>query len=311
MSLSLHAALLLALGMLVQVSQRGASLEPARGGGIVLAREVDGTAAYFGEHDRDRQDTGDANELEVPAEGALPSGDQVPIDLTGALPEASDAAGTNVGDALPSASGFAGGGRPAGGSLQGNQAHTSIFGAEGTGNKFVYVFDRSASMDGHGGRPLAGAKRELIASLNDLEQVHQFQIIFYNERPTVFNPSYPQPPHMLFGDSPTRRLAQNFVRGVVAAGGTRHMEALQLALNMRPDVIFFLTDAGEPQLNASELAEIRRHNARVGAMINVIEFGTGPNRGGINFLVRLARQNGGQHVYVDVTRLPSAQGTRP
>ena len=35
------------------------------------------------------------------------------------------------------------------------------------------------------------------------------------------------------------------------------------------------------------------------------EFGYGPQTDEDNFLVRLARQNGGQHQYVDVSQLPS------
>ena len=42
---------------------------------------------------------------------------------------------------------------------------TSVFGSRGIGTKFVYVFDRSNSMNDFEGRPLAGAKRELLASL--------------------------------------------------------------------------------------------------------------------------------------------------
>lgn len=184
------------------------------------------------------------------------------------------------------------------------QVETSVFGSRGIGSKFVYLFDRSNSMNEFEGRPLAGAKRELLASLADLDRIHQFQIVFYNERPTVFNPDYPRGPHMLFGDAATKRRATEFVRRMDAGGGTRHMEALKLALGMRPDVIFLVTDAGEPQLTAKELAEILRRNERVGATINAIEFGVGPDRGGTNFLVRLAEQNHGQHVYVDVTQLP-------
>jgi hypothetical protein len=52
--------------------------------------------------------------------------------------------------------------------------------------------------------------------------------------------------------------------------------------------------------------EVRQKNLRVDAQINTIEFGAGPNPGGRNFLVRLAEENRGQYVYVDVTRLPSA-----
>ena len=43
--------------------------------------------------------------------------------------------------------------------------------------KFVYVFDRSTSMEG---APLAAAKQQLIESLQSLDSVHQFHIIFFN-----------------------------------------------------------------------------------------------------------------------------------
>ncbi len=307
LSLVLHATLLIALGLLVRVAQRGAQLEPARGGGIVLAHDVDGQAEYYGERDAAASNSPPDQESSTATSTALPSSEELPIDLAGALPSAStESAGTAMGDSLPTADGFTqGAGLPPRGSIGGNQARTSIFGAEGVGSKFVYVFDRSASMDGYQGRPLRAAKGELIASLEDLDKVHQFQIIFYNDRPTVFNPFHPQPPRMLFGDAQTKRRAQNFVRGIIAAGGTEHMEALKRALAMRPDVIFFLTDAAEPQLSPQQLAKIRQLNNRVGATIHAIEFGAGPSQGGMNFLVRLAKQNGGTHIYVDVTRLPA------
>jgi len=306
LSFALHATLLVMLGLLVRVTQRGGDLPPARGGGIVLTRQVEGEAQYYGEG---RDTSSEKSESENAAESmaaALPSGDQVPVDLAGALPQASMApSGSDAGVSLPKADGLTqGGGLPSGGRIDGDQTKTSIFGAEGVGSKFVYVFDRSASMEGYHGRPLRAAKSELIASLGDLEKIHQFQVIFYNERPLVFNASPPLPPRMLFGDDTVKRRAQNFVKGIIAAGGTHHVNALHLALGMNPDVIFFLTDAAEPQLSASQLQEIRYRNGRVGAQIHAIEFGAGPSQGGENFLKRLAAQNGGRHVYVDVTTLP-------
>jgi hypothetical protein len=302
-----HLTVLLTLAAVVQVAPRGAALEPARGGGIVLARDVGETSEYYGAEGESTGESTQQAEQTLAPEEALPGGEQVPVDLAGALPAATNPTdGTGMGDGLPSASGMVGGAKPGRGSVGGNPAHTQVFGAQGYGNKFVYVFDRSASTDGYQGRPLAAEKRELIASLKDLDDIHQFQIVFYNEQPTVFNPDAPQPPKMLFGEASTKRLAQNFVRGIIAAGGTRHVAALRLALNMRPDVVFFLTDAGDPVMTANELEDIRQRNMRAGATINVIEFGAGPNPGSQNFLVRLAQQNSGQYVYVDVTRLPPA-----
>ena len=83
-----------------------------------------------------------------------------------------------------------------------------MFGVSGEGHKFVYVFDRSGSMDGHGGAPLAAAKAELISSLKDLGQVHQFQIIFYNEQPRIFSPTGVLG-RLVFGTEQNKNLARS------------------------------------------------------------------------------------------------------
>lgn len=179
---------------------------------------------------------------------------------------------------------------------------TSVFGATGQGSLFVYVFDRSDSMNSYRGRPLAASRAELIKSLESLQPTHQFQILFYNSRITAFNPSRARSAQLMFATEQNKELAARFVDQVPASDGTQHMDALRLALRLAPDVIFLLTDAGEPQLTASELERLRQLNT--GTLINAIEFGVGPDPGGDNFLKRLARQSGGQHVYVDVTSLP-------
>lgn len=186
--------------------------------------------------------------------------------------------------------------------VRGGTARTGVFGAVGEGRKFVYVFDRSGSMDGHGGAPLSAAKRELMASLDDLGTTHQFQIIFYNEHPRVFNPTG-TPGRLVFGTEQNKYLAQKFVGSITADGATRHDEALEMAIKMAPDVIFFLTDADEPRMTAKQLARVAQLNR--GTSINAIEFGYGTQVDSEDFLVKLARQNSGKHVYVDISRLPA------
>lgn len=188
--------------------------------------------------------------------------------------------------------------------MKGGRALTGVFGLVGEGHKFVYVFDRSGSMDGHGGAPLIAAKSQLLNSLEDLGQTHQFQIIFYNEQPRIFSPTGDLG-RLVFGTDQNKNLARRFVGSITASGATRHVEALQMALRLAPDVIFFLTDADEPRMTPSELAKVAQMNR--GTTINTIEFGTSPQHDADNFIVRLARQNGGQHVYIDVTRLSSKQ----
>jgi hypothetical protein len=176
---------------------------------------------------------------------------------------------------------------------------TQLFGVRGKGSRFVYVFDRSSSMEG---APLVAAKRELIASLQSLQSMHQFQIIFYHQEPQLMPAFRGQSRQMVFADEPGKRQAATFIGGIFAYGATDHMHALATALQMRPDVIFFLTDADEPQLRTEDFDKIRRLNQ--GTVINAIEFGHGPPKTRFSFLQQLAAANGGHHTYVDVTRLP-------
>jgi hypothetical protein len=179
-----------------------------------------------------------------------------------------------------------------------NATETQIFGVRSRGARFVYVFDRSASMEGG---LLSAAKRELIASLHQLDSRHQFQIIFYNDQPQIMPAIHGNGQRMAFADDPGKRLAADFTGGVFADGGTNHLQALAMALSLKPDVIFFLTDAEEPQMRPEELAAVRRLNR--GTQINTIEFGSGDQNPVINFLQLLAAENGGQHAYVNVRHL--------
>ena len=182
------------------------------------------------------------------------------------------------------------------------KARTSLFGLVGEGYKFVYVFDRSGSMGGDGRNSLRAVKAELLQSLKNLDTVHQFQIIFYNEHARLFNPSG-DPGHLAFATEANKQRAVRFVASITAEGGTNHEEALRLAIRLRPDVIFFLTDADDPKLTPGELQKIRHLAA--GIIINAIEFGPAPKPAGASFLEDLARQNGGGYVYVDISKYGS------
>jgi hypothetical protein len=190
------------------------------------------------------------------------------------------------------------------------RARTSMFGVSGVGFKFVYVLDRSASMGGSGQVALKAVKAELRKSLDRLDTVHQFQIIFYNEKPAIFNPSG-TPGRLAFANQANKDRAVRFIESIAADGNTRHDEALKLAVKLRPDVIFFLTDGDDPKLTRRELDTIQRMAG--GITINTIEFGPGPQPEEKSFLATLAEENGGQHVYVDLSkrRNPPSGGPPP
>jgi hypothetical protein len=182
-------------------------------------------------------------------------------------------------------------------------ATTSVFGVEGKGNKFVYLFDRSASMEG---APLSAAKRQLLESLKSLDSIHQFQVIFFNSKTRVFEAAGTGR-RVAFASDRNKQLAANFVGGITAEGGTDRMVALREAIAMTPNVIFFLSDADDP-MSASELAEIQRLNRRAQAAICVIEFGRKSAPTPNNFLMQLASESGGQYGYIDTTTLKQSSG---
>lgn len=310
MSFALHLAVFITLGLLVQIDppHGNPDVEPDRDAGIVLANPSRGQVKYFSEDSEPSgsQSAASAESLTETFVPPLPDVAQLPDTAGPQLPSSGiplPKSTTSGSGSVPEATGLAKSDAPTGlGRGHDYDVETGVFGVKGRGSKFVYVFDRSASMSGFEGRPLASAKRELIASLESLGSVHQFQIIFYNQKPHLMSFAANQQPTLQFANDEGKKLADNFIRGVVADGGTNHIEALKLALAMHPDVIFFLTDADEPRLTNRELAQIRQQNR--GATISTVEYGAGPRTSSTSFLQDLAEQNGGQHRYIDVTQLP-------
>lgn len=179
----------------------------------------------------------------------------------------------------------------------GGYVRTNVFGIEATGNRFVYLFDRSASMEGP---RLAAAKKQLLESLQPLGETQQFDIIFFNHRLQAFNSSG-NSHRVTFGTERNKKLAADFVSAVRADGGTDRMLALKHSLALQPDVVFFLSDADKP-MSADELEKITDLNERIGAKICAIEFGHGDPPAGKSSLNTLAKANGGQYIYINTDK---------
>ncbi len=299
-SVALHGVLIVAVGLALRsVPPTGAA--PVRSAEVGIAlKQQDGQKEFFiSEADAGRADSvspkvaGSVSREQLLSDAALRDPSEV-------LPSVPKVLGVGtlgvegVGDATAATSGSSGRG-----SLGRGKARVRVFGTEGHGYKFVYVFDRSGSMGGSGRNALRAAKNELLGSLDSLQRNHQFQIVFYNQKPWQFNPSG-RPGQLAFGTDRNKELARRFIGSITADGATRHEEALRLAIRMRPDVIFFLTDADEPRLSSEQIRRIAR--AAAGITINAIEFGYGPQQDKDTFLARLARSCGGQYGYIDVSQ---------
>jgi hypothetical protein len=228
-----------------------------------------------------------------PVELNLPAAASQPVLGLGAAPSV-----TGGGSAAPSLpSGAITGPPPSTGTAMGGA--TSLFGITDAGRRFAYVLDRSGSMHDFGA--IRVAKAELKSSLQRLDATQQFQVIFYSNAPVMLDPRNTRSD--MFRGTDTHRLeVDRQVAAVDPDGGTNHIPALEMALKLNPDVIFFLTDGAGVTLSDADLAGIKQRN-NGGARIHCIEFGkSNLGRGVKNFLQKLAEQNDGEYQYRDVTR---------
>ena len=181
-------------------------------------------------------------------------------------------------------------------------AEAGLFGIADRGRRIVYVIDRSESMIQD--RAMQAAKRELTRSIDRLLPDQQFQVIFYNVEPLDLVPGDGSERSGLFRGVETdrQRVATQFA-AILPDGGTRHRPAIERALSLEPDVMFFLTDGDRPGLSLAELDDITRRNAGR-CRIHCIHFGRGGAVPGYeSFLHRLAARNGGRYVYHDTTAM--------
>lgn len=305
-SFGFHALLVLIVAVLWRGDRpQGLSEETSREVGIALKFENRPKRYYSDSSGSESQQVGSDGQVRQNQQAAMDDvvPNSIPADPRKSLRNNRIAAIGAVDDADSARNGSSGiTGALAGGGFgrsPGPAGAASLFGIQSPGNKFVYVFDRSGSMGGVGRTALDYAKAELIASIQSLNKTQQFQIVFYNERPIVFSPAGSSG-RLSFATEENKQRAIAFIQSVTAAGGTQHDTAILLALRLQPDVIFFLTDADEPRLSDAKLGQI--HRLANGIVIHTIEFGLGPKTATDNFLSRMARQNGGQHIYIDITQ---------
>jgi hypothetical protein len=208
-----------------------------------------------------------------------------------------------TGIGLVPGSGTGGGGGSGGGSGGGHGRGigpgTEFFGAREHGRSFAYVIDCSGSMATR--NSLEVAKRELLASLSQLPPDARFAVIFYNLRARVFaDPNGQQGLMPATAGNKTR--VEDQLKMVSADGGTDHMLALKTALGLKPEVVFFLTDADLITNNDVNEILVDAGNIRIQA----VEFGRGSDLGTQTPLRRLASTTGGTYRYIDVTKFPAS-----
>jgi hypothetical protein len=190
------------------------------------------------------------------------------------------------------ASGFDGlalGGRGEADGASGQMAE--FFGIGGYGQSFVYIVDASDSMNEHG--KFDRARYELLQSIEQLDSDQRYFVIFFNDG------AYP-----MDADEPVRathkqvaRTAQ-WVNGAQADGGTNPLPALLIALSLRPDAIYFLSDGQFDPIAIPQLQFRNRASRRFGTRqipIHTIAF---YDRMTEPLMRTIARNSGGEYRFV-------------
>jgi len=156
----------------------------------------------------------------------------------------------------------------------------SFFGLRAEGKVFIFVVDRSGSMEE--GDRLDRAKRELIRSIGAMQPPQRFQVIFYNDRATTLG-DLPKS-----ADYSARNQLARWLNRIDAEGGTDPREALALALGQRPDAVFLLSDGAFPDGTPPAVAALNPHKIP----IHCVDLAGGASGDDLKII---ARDSGGQY----------------
>jgi hypothetical protein len=157
--------------------------------------------------------------------------------------------------------------------------------------RIVYVVDRSGSMlDSF---PLVQA--ELRRSVSALRRSQQFHVMFYNTGPPLENP----PKRLVPAIEAYKEEFFTFLESVGPSGGTDPAPSLERALELEPDLIYFLSDGD--RFNPRLLNQLDAWNRERRVQIFTIAY---IDQSGRDILELIAREHGGEFKFVSEYDLP-------
>jgi hypothetical protein len=158
----------------------------------------------------------------------------------------------------------------------------TFFGVRARGQFFVYVVDCSGSMIDED--RLARAKQEVRRSVLALQDPQKFKVIFYNDAPLPMPGELPRAADL---NSKNQLLA--WLRLIEPEGGTDPRRAVALALALRPDAVFLLSDGEFPDGTAEA---VRSKNPRK-VPVHCVDLSGGLTG---DQLKQIAAESGGRYV---------------
>ncbi len=157
----------------------------------------------------------------------------------------------------------------------------SFFGIKAEGQVFIFVVDCSGSMDDEA--RLDRAKAELMRTIRAMQSPQRFKVIFYNDEPVPMPGELPKA-----ADHPSKAQLARWLQYVQPGGGTDPRGAMSLALAMRPDAVFLLSDGAFPPGTAEAVAKANPRKVP----IHCVDLAAGAAG---DDLQRIARDSGGKY----------------
>ena len=163
-------------------------------------------------------------------------------------------------------------------------------------HSFVFVIDRSASMGAGGLGAIGAAAKELAAQLTSLTADQKFQVVAYNQSSVYFTGR-----ELIPATDENKAKLVKFIGELGDYGQTEHERGLLAALRLQPDVIFLLTDGGDPHLRPGQITFLAEQAAGQ-TSVHCLQFGTGTADAipADHFLRRLAAETGGSYGFIAV-----------
>jgi len=174
-----------------------------------------------------------------------------------------------------------------------------FFGLDLNGQSIVFVVDGSRSMNhphpGPSKTRFGRVKMELLKTIATMTEDQQFFMIFFNEN------AYPMPANQLIDATPdSKKQYLTWMANLKADGNTDPHRALLLALQLKPDIIYFLTDGN---FDFRVVPDVRAANLS-GVVIHTIGFG---DDRGAPFLMQIAKENSGRYKFIPEPKISGTQ----
>ena len=136
------------------------------------------------------------------------------------------------------------------------KSRASFFGASADGNRFVFVIDSSGSMRGPRWESLC---KELIRAIQSLSPDQEFFVISFDSLAHPMFGAAPPKGKFLKAVSKNVDRLQNWIRSIQLGNNTLPASAVGIAMKLKPDAIFLLSDG---EILDSTLQDLRIWNRK-------------------------------------------------